>query len=152
MKILIATDGSKYSANAAKKCCEFIKSTEGLEIKIISAVEPVRPVPAEPFGVSTEFYLEVESAAKKKAGDFVEEIKKIIEENSGDSKIKIETVIPVSAPKTAIVEEAKEWEADLIVVGSHGYGFWNRMFLGSVSDAVMHHAPCSVLVVREDEK
>ena len=37
---------------------------------------------------------------------------------------------------------------DLIVVGSHGRGFWGRL-LGSVSDGVVHHAPCSVLVVRK---
>ena len=48
-----------------------------------------------------------------------------------------------------IVEEAQNWEADLIIVGSHGHGFWKRSFLGSTSDKVIHNAPCSVLVVRK---
>ena len=38
--------------------------------------------------------------------------------------------------------------ADLIIVGSHDYNRWERLLLGSVSDSVIHHAPCSVLLVR----
>ena len=49
---------------------------------------------------------------------------------------------------TGTIEEAQNWGADLIIVGSHGYGFWSRALLGSVSNAVINHAPCSVLVVR----
>jgi nucleotide-binding universal stress UspA family protein len=55
------------------------------------------------------------------------------------------------SPQRAIVERAKEWGADLIVLGSHGYGFWSRALLGSVSTSVVNHAPCSVLVVRANE-
>jgi nucleotide-binding universal stress UspA family protein len=52
-------------------------------------------------------------------------------------------------PTETITDIAQEWGADLIVVGSHGHDFWGRMTLGSVSDGVIHHAKCSVLVVRE---
>lgn len=54
-------------------------------------------------------------------------------------------------PDKAIIDAAMEWKADLIVVGSHGRGFWGRL-LGSVSNGVVHHATCSVLVVRKPEK
>jgi len=54
----------------------------------------------------------------------------------------------MGAPSRMIIESATNWGADLIVVGSHGRGFWGRVMLGSVSDAILHHAPCSVLVVR----
>ena len=47
------------------------------------------------------------------------------------------------------VETAEEFGSDLIIVGSHGYSRWERLLLGSVSQSVVHHAPCSVLVVRE---
>jgi nucleotide-binding universal stress UspA family protein len=47
-----------------------------------------------------------------------------------------------------IVEEARDWGADLIVLGSHGYGRVRRVVLGSVAAAVVAIAPCSVLVVR----
>jgi nucleotide-binding universal stress UspA family protein len=46
--------------------------------------------------------------------------------------------------KDVIVEEAREWRADLIVVGSHGYGRLRRIVLGSVAGAVVPNAPCSV--------
>jgi nucleotide-binding universal stress UspA family protein len=47
-----------------------------------------------------------------------------------------------------ILDEAERWGADLIVVGSHGYRAWERFLLGSVSQAVVSHAKCSVEVVR----
>jgi nucleotide-binding universal stress UspA family protein len=53
--------------------------------------------------------------------------------------------------KQVIVEEAEKWGADLIVVGSHGQGLWSRALLGSVSNSVVHHAPCSVFVGRTPE-
>ena len=53
------------------------------------------------------------------------------------------------SPESRIVETAEEFGADLIIVGSHGYSRWERLLLGSVSQSVVHHAPCSVLVVRE---
>jgi nucleotide-binding universal stress UspA family protein len=68
-----------------------------------------------------------------------------------NKKIEIEKEILIGSAKKIIVKEAEDWEADLIVVGSHGYGFLGRALLGSVSDAVIHHAPCSVLVVKTQE-
>jgi len=47
-----------------------------------------------------------------------------------------------------IVEAAAEVDADLIIVGSRGMNAVQRWLLGSVSSKVVHHAPCSVLVVR----
>ncbi|MEM7066300.1 MAG: universal stress protein [Cyanobacteria bacterium P01_B01_bin.77] len=49
----------------------------------------------------------------------------------------------------AICKQAKTWSADLVMVGSHGRKGLGEMLLGSVSNYVMHHAPCSVLVVHE---
>ena len=57
-----------------------------------------------------------------------------------------------AAPKTAILDEAENWQADLLVVGSHGYPTWERLLLGSVSQAVVSHAKCSVEVVRMQPK
>jgi nucleotide-binding universal stress UspA family protein len=50
-------------------------------------------------------------------------------------------------PATTICAVAKSWGADLIMVGSHGRKGLGELVLGSVSNHVMHHAPCSVLVV-----
>jgi nucleotide-binding universal stress UspA family protein len=52
-------------------------------------------------------------------------------------------------PGRTICELAKTWSADLIVVGSRGLTVVKEIFLGSVSNYVTHHAPCSVMIVRE---
>jgi nucleotide-binding universal stress UspA family protein len=59
--------------------------------------------------------------------------------------------IPVGKPPAEIVKEAKEWPADLIVIGSHGRRGIQRFLLGSVAEAVVRHAPCPVLVVPGEE-
>jgi len=56
-------------------------------------------------------------------------------------------VVLVGMPREAILEEAERWQADLIVMGSHGYGAWRGLLLGSVSRAVVTQAKCSVEVV-----
>jgi nucleotide-binding universal stress UspA family protein len=53
-------------------------------------------------------------------------------------------------PGRVICEFASTWSADLILVGSRGLKGLKEMFLGSVSNYVTHHAPCSVLIVRND--
>jgi nucleotide-binding universal stress UspA family protein len=51
-------------------------------------------------------------------------------------------------PASRIIATANKWAADLIVMGSHGRGKIQGLLLGSVSQEVLHHAPCPVLVVR----
>ena len=57
--------------------------------------------------------------------------------------------MPVGDPRTILLDEAKSWEADLIVVGSHGRQGFDQMLLGSVSESLAMHAHCSVEVIRE---
>ncbi len=61
--------------------------------------------------------------------------------------IKAETILAVGDPVDAIVEAAKECNADLIVVGTREHGFIGRMFGQSVSAGVSHAAACDVLIV-----
>ena len=148
MKILIATDGSDASKSIVEAACGAIADPENTTVKIISAIEPLAPMTAEPFAISAQYYGEIEAQATKHAEEFTsdaaERLKRICP-NVAD--VSSEVFRSVGAAR-AIVEAAREWDADLIVVGSHGRGFWSRALLGSVSNAVVHHAPCSVLVVR----
>jgi len=57
-------------------------------------------------------------------------------------------LLETGKPATRIVEGARRWPADLIVIASHGRGGIHRLLLGSVADAVIRHASCPVLVVR----
>ena len=56
--------------------------------------------------------------------------------------------VQLGLPKKAIPEYAKQWGADLVMVGSHGQSALTRFFLGSVAQAVLRTAPCSVEIVR----
>lgn len=64
----------------------------------------------------------------------------------------IEAEAAADSPCWAIIKRAAEWEADLVVVGSHGYSGFNRLTLGSVSQKVVIESPCSVRISRQRER
>lgn len=150
MRILIATDGSEFSKAAIEKCCQIIAEPENTRIKIVSAYQVV--VPLDIHGASIAYSQEMEDATRRQAEDFVKEAADTIEACFPNSKIDVTTQVLTGASDQMIIETAKEWNADLIVVGSHGRGFWGRVMIGSDSDSLVHHAPCSVLVVRQPER
>src|ERR1043166_80542 len=147
MKILIATDGSEYSKAAVEQCCRLVIRPDNAEMLIVSAYEDAYPIMAEPYAISAEYYQKIDDAVVEMATTFVADAKKIIRDRFRQD-FPIATEILRGPPDQQIIDKAKEWNADVIVVGSHGRGFWGRL-LGSVSSGVVHHAPCSVLVVRK---
>ena len=147
MKIVLATDGSEFSSAAVHKCCELFAERPDLEIKIVSVFEEDYALAAEPFAVSAELYREISEAAEKQAQHACASAAGLIRGYCSDGTSKITHEVVKGNPEQEIVDIARNWGADLIVMGSHGRGFWGRL-LGSVSDGVLHHAPCSVLVVR----
>jgi nucleotide-binding universal stress UspA family protein len=150
MRILIATDGSEFSKAAIEKCCQIVAEPENTAIKVISVYQVV--VPLDIHAASIGYSQEMEGAMRKQAEDFVAEAAAAIRACFPNSNIDVTTQVSRGVSDHAIIETAKEWNADLIVVGSHGRGFWGRVMVGSVSDSLVHHAPCSVLVVRKTER
>jgi nucleotide-binding universal stress UspA family protein len=59
----------------------------------------------------------------------------------------VETFLREGVPGDEIIATAKEWQADLVIIGSHGRVGLERLFLGNMSEGVLRHAPCPVLVV-----
>ena len=147
MKVLIPTEGSDFSKAAIKKCCDMFDESVNTEIEVFAVAEPGY-TPPEPFAVSADFMNDHDAAALKRANESVAQAEADIRTSFPDLAIGLTTKVVKGSPKQAIVEEAEDWGADLIIMGSHGYGFWQRALLGSVSESVVHHAPCSVLVVR----
>lgn len=147
MKILIATDGSEASKSVIETVCQLVADAENTAVKIISVVGTFAPMVAEPFALSAEYYAEMEKATNEQANSTVEragaDLKRLCP-NLGE----VSTEVLFGHAAEIIVEAARRYDADLIVVGSHGYGFWSRALLGSISNSVVHHAPCSVLIVR----
>ena len=152
MKILLATDGSQFGKHAAEEFLNFTGMSNDTEILVISVVEPFVSTSVDSLGLGLEAYHEAKEAVTEYTQGLVEKTAESIREKArsrGLENVKVTArLIKDRSPKIAIVEEAEAEMADLVVVGSHGYGFINRMLLGSVSNYVAHHAPCSVLVVK----
>lgn len=146
MKILLAVDGSVYSDAAVNVFSQRPWPAES-EVKVITATEIPVPMGMEPWAVSPEYFEELEKSIRQAGQSAVDSaVAKL--QAVADKTYKISTAIVEGPPAQVIVDEADRWGADLIFVGSRGLGVWNRLLLGSVSSAVVHHAKCSVEVVR----
>jgi nucleotide-binding universal stress UspA family protein len=147
MKILLATDGSDYSKAAVDSVAEG-PWPQGSEVKIISAMEiPYAPT-TEAWVLPDSYYSELERVARGQAEAAVKDAVERIASGKASGNEIITKIISGSAGEV-ILGEAERWDADLIVLGSHGYSGWQRFLLGSVSHAVATHAHCSVEIVRQ---
>ena len=147
MKVLFATDGGKQ-CDAAVESIQRLVLGEGDEIKVISVVDMALPMAIDIYGGFLPDTSEIEKSARENAAKTVSETAEKLKSYADAGKVTISTGVLFGSPDSRIVETAEEWPADLIVVGSHGYSRWERLLLGSVSDSIVHHAPCSVLIVR----
>ncbi len=148
MRVLVATDGSEFSKAAVAESCRLLIRPDTTEIAIVSAFEDALPFAGEPVTLSGEYYQQMDDAFRSMAEGYLTEAEATIRAYFSGKELQLTTEVLRGAPDRQIIEKAKEWKADVVVVGSHGRGFWGRL-LGSVSDGVVHHAPCSVLVVRQ---
>ncbi len=149
MKVLLATDGTKYG-DAAADMAGKLKLADGDEIKIICVVDMALPMPIDIYGGYIPDTTEIEKVARENAAKVVAETSEKIRASCGSERVGITIDVLFGSPDSRIVETAEEMKADLIVIGSHGYKQWERLLLGSVSNSVVHHAHCSVMVVRTD--
>ena len=149
MKILLATDGSAQSQAAIDMLKNFSFKL-GDEMKIVSVVDMAVPMAIDIYGGYLPDTTEMEKTAREHAEKVLSETCERLE---GICKnLTVTSDVLFGSPESRIVETAEEWGSDLIVVGSHGYSRWERLLLGSVSQSVVHHAPCSVMVVRPPSK
>ncbi len=146
MKILLAVDGSPYSDAAVNEVMHRPWPAQS-EVKVITASETPTVVGMEPWAVLPQYFEEIEKSFRE-AAESVIKTALLKLKTSQDSTLKISSEIIQGSPGQVIVDEAEWWGADLIVMGSRGLGVWNRLLLGSVSSAVVHHAKCSVEIVR----
>lgn len=148
MKILLAVDGSPCSDLAVDELASRPWPANS-QIRIVSAYQvPVAPSP-EGWGLSSENYDQMERVAREQAQALVNQTEQKLRASVDDSTV-VESAVLIGSPGSTVIEESERWRADLIVVGSHGYNALKRFLLGSVSQAVVSHAKCSVEVVRCD--
>ena len=151
MKIILATDGTSFGEAAVEMLSSF-NLGHGDEIKVITVVDMALPLGTDVYGGYLPDTTDLEKKANEHAAKVVEDTKERLRGYFGEtSDVNISSEVLFGYPDSRIVETAEELSADLIVIGSHGYKRWERLLLGSVSDSVVHHAHCSVLVVRSHD-
>ena len=145
MKILLAADGSPHGEAAVDEVSR-LPWPAGSEIRVISVAEMPHAPPVSHFGTATG-HAEALKAARRRALEWADSAAAKLRRGVTRG-LKIGTVTPTGFAAESILEEAETWGADLIVLGSQGQGFWERMLLGSVALAVASRALCSVEIVR----
>ena len=145
MKILLATDGSECSAKAVCSVATRPWPPKS-EVRILSAVE-LLTVDVPPFfaAVSVPSVVdEVIEIGRTRGAEATANARKAL----GGSGLALSEAMPLGDPRGIILDEAKAWNADLIVLGSHGRHGLERLVMGSVAETVSVYAHCSVEVVR----
>jgi nucleotide-binding universal stress UspA family protein len=143
MKILLAVDDSKY-AEAAIQQIIAQAGPKGADVKVLHVVEPAPLFPdGQSWGYGPEFGI-MRKEQEKQGEELVSRAAKALR----DAGCKVTTAVEWGFPKLVILDQAADWHADLIVVGSHGRKGLEHFLMGSVSEAVARHAACSVEIVR----
>jgi nucleotide-binding universal stress UspA family protein len=142
--ILLAVDGSDEAKQAAQAATELSRET-GSEVHLVY----VLPTPAQLIGhhlYSDEIRESLIGGAERDAETF---LKEQAEKVGSDGGKVAETHLRSGDPDKEILRAAEALGVGLIVIGSRGLGAVSRALMGSVSDSVVRHAHCPVLVVRQ---
>jgi nucleotide-binding universal stress UspA family protein len=147
MKILLAVDGSA-SAEAATQAVAAQFSPGGADVRVLNADEWPAHIPqslsfAEGPNAASDL-LDVRDERRRQGEEIVARAARRLQA----AGVRTSTVVCEGDPRDAILGAAASWKPDLIVVGSHGRKGIDRFLLGSVSESIVRHAPCSVQVVR----
>ncbi len=139
-KLLLATDLSEASVSATEEAFELARRL-GASLLVVSVIDPGSLLlPGGRY-----------SARMDQVRERRELLAQTLVERGRSDGVEVSFLVWEGDPGDMIVEAAEAEHADLVVVGSHGRGAVGRFFLGSVSEHVVRHAPCPVLVVRPGE-
>ena len=141
MRILVPLDGSPSSLEA-RDLVAGLSWPRGTLLRLITAYEA--PTDWVGAGAAMPWIGDAEDALRDQLSAELEQLAAPFEHKPWD----VEHRVVGGRPATAIVEHARELDADLIVLGSRGRGALASMLLGSVSAEVLDHAPCPVLIAR----
>lgn len=150
MKILLAIDGSEFSQAAVDQLAKMPFSPQ-TEVRIMSvfanSLWTNTPEVTITGGTLDKYYDQAVVEARKSAQEVVTNAAQVIK--AKNASLSVITTVVDGLPKNAILDEAKSYGVDLIVVGSHGHNALSRFLLGSVSHFVSLYAHCSVMIVRK---
>lgn len=142
MRVLIATDGSSAALHAAERAHALVGEADLTLLSVITSIPG-----SDAGGIEGSVYTPDERNQRWEAewSAAADDLARTAAVTGGAP---VEQRIEVGEAGSVICGVAEEVGADVVVVGSHGRGFLSRVLLGSVSEYVVRHAPCPVLVVR----
>ncbi|HAM1310826.1 TPA: universal stress protein [Listeria monocytogenes] len=129
-RVLVAVDGSKEAERAFQKAIQ-VANRNDAALGLVHVID---------------------TSMADKATEYADELLSGYKEDALKAGVtKVESYIEYGSPKTAITKEAaKAFQADLIMCGATGLNAVERLLIGSVSEYIIRHSPCDVLVVRND--
>jgi universal stress protein A len=134
------SDPSRQALDSARSLAQFF----GSEITLLNVVQktPIAPFPEVPpyLDCVAEYF----EAAEKN-------LQALAAGEKAAAAVEIRTVVRTGLAAHEIVEAAREFDSDLIVIATHGYTGWKHFCIGSTAERVVRTAPCPVFVVREKE-
>ena len=145
MKILVAIDGSPHSAAALEE----VASRQwplGTEVEVLTIVHSTTPLLLDPAFVMAAAYAQTTQELWTLAPDLLAAAAARL--TRAHPNLAITTKALGGTPRELIVQEASDWGADLIVLGSHGHGPLRQALLGSVATGVAADAVCAVEIIR----
>ena len=145
MKILVATNGSHDESVDPVAAASSFPWPQGSEIRVVNVAEVMQPVMAG-LGPDAIDVADLQVTSKAEAKEVANRAAAELRQRG----YRAEGVSLEGAPETAIIDYAKRWGSDLIVVGSHDRSLLERLLLGSISQGIVKHSPCSVLVVKHN--
>jgi nucleotide-binding universal stress UspA family protein len=144
--ILLATDGSPSATEAQRKAIEIARAF-GAPLVALSVANVALPA----YGYTAYGYTALLAELTETERKRLKELLTTVEETAETDGVSCSTVVAEGFPLEEICRKASDYDAQLIVVGSHGWGAARRLLSGSVSTGLVHQAPCPVLVVRAPE-
>jgi nucleotide-binding universal stress UspA family protein len=140
--IFYATDFSEASERALDAAVGLAQQY-GAELRVVHVIEPVHYVTGEEFAAA-DLYTRLEEATERSAATSMESLLGKIEKLG----VKAESLLLKGTSAEQIVDAAKQRNADIIVIGTHGRTGLTKLFMGSVAGRVVSTADCPVLTVR----
>lgn len=140
MKILVCLDDSQFSEAALQAVLTQFQP-QNTQVRVLHVLQPISFAP--PPQMAAEYAPELEEEGRR-ARELVERAAKTLRA----AGFQAETVVEKGDIRLRIIDVATEWNADLIMVGSHGRSGIPRLLLGSRAEFVARNAPCSVEIVR----
>jgi nucleotide-binding universal stress UspA family protein len=140
-RILIAVDSGPIAAHAADGGVSLARELGG-EVALLHAIDIASTYGTEAGVSQGQLMAEARREGKRLLAGYRQQLS--LEPST------LEFIVE-GKPSDEIVKAARQWPADVIVIGSRGLGGVQRALLGSVAEGVIRHAPCPVLVIRATE-